>query len=126
MKSIIIGGGSIGKRHSKNLNNLGVSTIIVDIDRINDIDNILQEGFDLGLVCTPNINHIEHCIKLAQHNIPIFCEKPFYSNLEGVEDLLSLVKEKNLITMVGCNLRFTPEIQKINPHSKNGGPKQIT
>jgi|TARA_R110000744_G_scaffold988_4_gene3623 predicted dehydrogenase len=118
MKSIIIGGGSIGKRHSKNLNNLGVSTIIVDIDRINDIDNILQEGFDLGLVCTPNINHIEHCIKLAQHNIPIFCEKPFYSNLEGVEDLLSLVKEKNLITMVGCNLRFTPEIQKINPHSK--------
>ena len=39
MKAIIIGGGSIGQRHSLNLNNLGVSTRIVDIDEINNIDN---------------------------------------------------------------------------------------
>ena len=118
MKSIIIGGGSIGKRHSQNLNNLNISTRIVDIDEINNIDNILSEGFDIGLVCTPNIKHIEHCLKLAQHNIPIFCEKPFYTNTKGVEKLLNIVKEKNLITMVGCNLRFTPEIKKINTNSK--------
>ena len=72
MKAIIIGGGSIGQRHSLNLNNLGVSTRIIDIDEINNIDNILKDGFDMGFVCTPNINHIEQCIKLAHHNIPIF------------------------------------------------------
>ena len=118
MKAIIIGGGSIGKRHSFNLNNLGIPTRIVDIDEINNIDNILQEKFDLGLVCSPNIKHIEHCIKLAQHNIPIFCEKPFYTSTDNTETLLSLVKEKNLITMVGCNLRFTDEVNQINPNSK--------
>tara|TARA_R110001592_G_scaffold195720_4_gene443400 strand:+ start:189 stop:998 length:810 start_codon:yes stop_codon:yes gene_type:complete len=118
MKAIIIGGGSIGQRHSTNLNNLGVSTRIVDIDEINDIDKILKEGFDIGLVCSPNIKHIEHCLKLAQYNIPIFCEKPFYSSNEGIEELLNLIKEKNLITMVGCNLRFTPEIEKIDYKSK--------
>lgn len=115
MKAIIIGGGSIGKRHSNNLINLGIETRIVDIDEINNIDNILQSGFDLGLICTPNINHIEHCTKLANHNIPIFCEKPFYTNAEGIDNLLHLIKEKHLTTMVGCNLRFTPEIQNINP-----------
>ena len=36
MKAIIIGGGSIGKRHSTNLNNLGIQTRIIDIDEIND------------------------------------------------------------------------------------------
>lgn len=118
MKAIIIGGGSIGKRHSQNLKDLNVLTRIVDIDEINNIDNILQEGFDIGLICSPNINHIEHCLKLAQNNIPIFCEKPFYSNLEGVEDLLSVINEKNLITMVGCNLRFLDEIKSINSKSK--------
>jgi predicted dehydrogenase len=118
MKAIIIGGGSISKRHSFNLNNIGVSTRIVDLDEIDNIDNILQEGFDVGLVCTPNINHVEHCLKLAQHDIPIFCEKPFYSKVDRIEELLTTVKEKNLITMVGCNLRFIPEIQQINPNSK--------
>jgi len=118
MKAIIIGGGSIGQRHSKNLNDLGVLTRIVDIDEISNIDNILQSGFDLGLVCSPNVNHIEHCIKLAEYNIPIFCEKPFYSSNTNVDQLLNVVKEKNLLTMVGCNLRFLPEINNINPNSK--------
>tara|TARA_Y100000592_G_scaffold49315_1_gene78070 strand:- start:8629 stop:9441 length:813 start_codon:yes stop_codon:yes gene_type:complete len=118
MKAIIIGGGSIGKRHSQNLNNLNILTRIVDIDEIKNIDNILNEGFDMGLVCTPNINHIEHCLKLANFNIPIFCEKPFYTNIKGVDKLLKLIDEKNLLTMVGCNLRFTPEIQEINSNSK--------
>ena len=118
MKAIIIGGGSIGKRHSSNLTDLGIQTRIVDIDEIDDIDNILKEGFDVGFVCSPNIKHIEHCTKLAQHNIPIFCEKPFYSSNDGVKELLDLIQEKDLTTMVGCNLRFTDEVRSINPNSK--------
>ena len=118
MKAIIIGGGSIGKRHSQNLNNLNISTRIVDIDEIENIDVILNEGFDMGLVCTPNVNHIEHCLKLAEFNIPIFCEKPFYTNTEGIDSLLELIDSKNLITMVGCNLRFTPEIKQINKQAE--------
>jgi predicted dehydrogenase len=118
MKAIIIGGGSIGKRHSFNLNNLGVQTRIVDIDEIDNIGNTLQEDFNMSLVCSPNSKHLEHCFKLAQHGIPIFCEKPFYPTKDGVEELLGIVKEKSLITMVGCNLRFTPEINQIDPNSK--------
>jgi len=118
MKAIIIGGGSIGQRHSNNLKKMGVISRIVDIDEINNIDEILTESYDIGLVCSPNIKHIEHCLKLAQYNIPIFCEKPFYSSSKGIDKLLSIIKEKNLITMVGCNLRFTPEINQINTNSK--------
>lgn len=118
MKAIIIGGGSIGKRHSTNLNKFGVTTRIVDIDEIDNIDNILNEKFDMGLVCTPNVNHIEHCLKLANHNIPIFCEKPFYTLDKRLDELLNVVKEKQLITMVGCNLRFTPEVAHIDSKSK--------
>tara|TARA_R110002012_G_scaffold209009_1_gene379348 strand:- start:3905 stop:4723 length:819 start_codon:yes stop_codon:yes gene_type:complete len=118
MKAIIIGGGSIGQRHSNNLKKLGVTTRIVDIDEIDNIDKILTEGFNIGLVCSPNIKHLKHCLKLAEHNIPIFCEKPFYSSNKGIDKLLSIIKEKNLITMVGCNLRFTPEVKKIDSKSK--------
>jgi len=118
MKAVIIGGGSIGKRHSTNLNNLGVSTRIIDIDEIKNIDSILIEKFDIGLVCSPNINHIEHCIKLAEYNIPIFCEKPFYSSSDKIDQLLDTIKKNDITTMVGCNLRFLPEVDKIKSDSK--------
>tara|TARA_R110002167_G_scaffold23356_3_gene82913 strand:- start:1671 stop:2483 length:813 start_codon:yes stop_codon:yes gene_type:complete len=119
MKAVVIGGGSIGKRHSNNLNDLGIETRIVDVDEIQNIDNILEDNlFDIGLVCSPNIYHIEHCIKLATHNIPIFCEKPFYSTDVGLEQLLSIVEDRKLTTMVGCNLRFNPKIEAINPNAK--------
>ena len=119
MKAVVIGGGSIGKRHSNNLNDLGIETRIVDVDEIQNIDNILEDNvFDIGLVCSPNIYHIEHCIKLATHNIPIFCEKPFYSTDVGLEQLLSIVEDRKLTTMVGCNLRFNPKIESINPNAK--------
>lgn len=119
MRAIIIGGGSIGKRHSGNLNELGVDTRIVDVDEIENIDSIISEGnFDIGLVCSPNIYHIEHCIKLASANIPIFCEKPFYSSQEGITSLLEIVNSKGITTMVGCNLRFNKGVRFINPNSK--------
>ena len=42
MKAIIIGGGSIGKRHSQNLNNLNISTRIVDIDEIDFFNQLAK------------------------------------------------------------------------------------
>lgn len=114
MKAIIIGGGSIGQRHAGNLKSLGVDTRIVDIDEIETIDSILNDGFDFGLVCSPNLYHIEHCTKLAEYNIPTFCEKPFYSDVDGVASLLKTVEEKKLITMVAANLRFAEEVKSID------------
>lgn len=118
MKAIIIGGGSIGQRHSRNLNDMGISTRIVDVDEIDNIDSILKENFDIGLVCTPNILHVDHCLKLAENNIHIFCEKPFYTNRKNIGEILGIIGRKKVITMVGCNLRFTPEVQSIDPDTK--------
>jgi len=118
MKSIIIGGGSIGLRHSENLNNLGITTRVVDVDEIYNIDEILKAGFDFGFVCSPTIYHLDHCTRLAENNIPIFCEKPFYTFDQNPENLLSIARSNSLITMVGCNLRFCEEIYHINPKAK--------
>jgi len=118
MNGIIIGGGSIGKRHSNNLNSLGVNTRIVDVDEIDNIETILDNGYDFGMVCSPNINHIEHCNILVDREIPIFCEKPFYSDSFGIEDLLTKIQKRGIISMVGCNLRFTPEVDNIDETAK--------
>ena len=48
MKAVIIGGGSIGKRHATNLESLNIKTRIIDIDEISNIESILNEGFNFG------------------------------------------------------------------------------
>jgi len=50
---------------------------------------------------------------VAKAGIPFFVEKPLSHNLDGVEDLVKLVEESNLITMTACNLRFYSSLIKV-------------
>ena len=43
----------------------GMDAIPQMIDEIDNIDSILQEDFNMGLVCSPNAKHVEHCFKWA-------------------------------------------------------------
>ena len=117
MKSIIIGGGSIGIRHFNNLKKLNVDVKVVDIDEIDNIDSILSNTiFNFGLVCTPTNLHLEHTLKLAEYGIDFFCEKPFFAkkDLESINKIRKLINENNLINMVGCNMRFHPAIKSFD------------
>lgn len=122
MKAIVLGFGSIGKRHTKNLLKLGVDVRTVDIDEIDDIDTILsKDNFDFGLVCTPTNLHLEHTLKLAENGLDFFCEKPFYSkkSFEILNKIRKLIKDKSLINMVGCNLRFHPIVKSFDSSDVN-------
>lgn len=119
MKGILIGYGSIGKRHYSNLKNLGHECVIVDLEDIPKIDDILNgESFDFGIVSTPNDSHINYSIKLANKGIPFFCEKPLYhpnqiKDTEELNQLIQICTESNLVNMVGCNMRFTDEVEHL-------------
>lgn len=63
---------------------------------------------DVVLVATPTSSHVPVALQAAQQGCHLFIEKPLSHNLEGVDDLLALVKSKSLITLVGCNMRFHP------------------
>ena len=120
MNGIVIGYGSIGKRHTKNLIELGCNIRTVDIDEIDNIDLILQKNnFDFGFVCSPTNLHLEHILKLVENEIPFFCETPLYAkkDLDIINKIRILIKEKNLINMIGCNLRFHPTIMFNRPNS---------
>lgn len=123
---LIIGNGSIGRRHAGNLKNMNYLIQTVDIDEINNIDNIIKMAqsspnpIAFGMVCSPTNLHLKHCLKLAEYKIPYFCEKPFYKDLTYEEsiDLQTLeayTEGYDLINMVACNLRFHETIEKITP-----------
>jgi predicted dehydrogenase len=125
---LVIGAGSIGKRHAANLISLGASVDISDVDanllhrvcneigcnQVSNLDYALNHGeYDGAIVCTPNHLHIPVALKVAEAGINLFIEKPLSHNLDGVDILLADIKKHNLIAMAGFNLRYEPGLKFI-------------
>jgi len=125
---LVVGGGSIGQRHIKNLNELGINVAAVDPDpeareeiatTFNiDVFSELSEGLDKSdpdfvVVCTPNRFHVEVAIEAAEAGCHLLIEKPLSHEMEGIAALKSTTSRQNLVSLVGCNLRFQPELREI-------------
>lgn len=129
MKILIDGVGSIGARHLKNLIKLGHDVYAVDTDSeklrkiskyTNKVFTSLSEGIklnpDIAFICTYSNNHIAPAIKCAKAGCHLFIEKPLSTHKRGLNELIKIVKSKKLVTMVGCNMRFHPAVQRIRKY----------
>ena len=124
-KILVVGYGSIGKRHVENLLSISNLEVIVCTKR-NDVSKLkkhakvystikqcLEEKPDIGIIANETILHVPTAIKLAEAGLDLFLEKPLSNSLKDVEKLHAIVKKKKLITQMGCNMRFHPCIKKI-------------
>jgi len=126
IKVLIVGYGSIGRRHLENFLQLKNVKLIVYTKRTdlgslkeqgvkisNSLTECLKENPDIGVITNETSLHLPITIKLAQNGLDLFIEKPLSNSLKDVEKLRAIVKKKKLITQMGCHLRFHPCIKKI-------------
>ncbi len=121
MRILVIGCGSIGKRHLKNLASLSAGKFMaydtdegrrneveqeLNIETVSDIGKAWGQDIDAVLVCTPTSHHMEYALEAVRSGRHLFIEKPISHNLEGVDELIETAASKGLIVMVGCNFRF--------------------
>lgn len=124
----VIGCGSIGKRHINNLIQCGISKVsafdISDsrclevkekfhIDTYNNIEDILLQKPDAVFICTPNSLHIDYALQFANAGCHLFIEKPLSHTMQKVDELIQICTERNLTTLVGCNMRFHPGLKQV-------------
>ena len=133
----MVGAGSIGRRHIKNLNFLGYGDIdVVDIDNENlnfvktnletkntfiNLKDALNKDYDVGFILTPPIYHIAMALELAKKEMDLFIEKPLSHSLKNVNELIRLKEKNNIVIMVGYNQRFNVGLRKL----KNYRDKRI-
>lgn len=117
MNVLLVGLGSIAKTHIKAL-------LIIDSDtrffalrsssqnkNFPDVQNIYKlnelEGItiDFAIISNPTALHRKAISDLIPLNIPLFIEKPLFSNLDNLV-ILEELKRKEIKTYVACNLRF--------------------
>ena len=138
---LIVGAGSIGKRHLANLASLGVREAAVADpreDRLKEAQERLRsagagpvkltllrsdrEAYDRRLplkgtvIATPPRQHPEAIRNALQAGCPIFCEKPLACDDEDWESLTGLVEQaerKKLFTLVAYNYRFNAQLRQL-------------
>lgn len=125
MIALVIGCGSIGKRHIGNLlKEKEVSKIFVysrradclkgfsypggRVELINDYSGITA---DFALICNETSSHVSTALKLVKKGMHLFIEKPLSHELKGLNMLKKIVKQKKLKVFVGYNLRFLKAVE---------------
>lgn len=104
MKFVIVGLGSIGKRHQKNLETLGHK--VIPAHHQDNLKKIIADQKPNGvLVCTPTSQHLLPAHIALAADLPVFIEKPLSHNLDGVDELKGKI-------LVGYCLRFDQSLNQ--------------
>lgn len=125
-KILLSGLGSIGKRHLRLLQSRDDPMEIhayrssgtddaafPDVVQHTSLDAALAENPDIAFITNPTSVHVDTATACAKAGCHLFIEKPLSHSLDGVDELVRTVEENNLITYVGCVLRFHPVLQRI-------------
>lgn len=126
---LVVGAGSIGRRHLSNLRSLGYRDLaVVDpmperregalpgelIARFPDHEAALAKFRpDAVLVCTPPVFHIGQARAAIAAGADCFVEKPLSHDLAGSAELEREAAAARRIVQIGYNLRFAPAVREI-------------
>lgn len=127
-KVVIIGCGSIGLRHIKNLNQIGNYSIFairsrkgfqqklpdnLNVYEFSKWKEIINKKPDIAIISNPTSLHLETAIKLIPFVKGIFIEKPLSNSLNKIRELIIKAKKNHTVLFMGHNLMFHPIILKI-------------
>ncbi|QEC69065.1 Gfo/Idh/MocA family oxidoreductase [Panacibacter ginsenosidivorans] len=124
---LVIGAGSIGERHIRNLWQLGYNNIIVYRQRnlpfrdigearvklILEWNEVVTQRPFAAIICTPTAQHLQQTQQCLDANMHVLVEKPLSHQLFDKEQLITLLGEKKLLLQVGYMLHYHPLLQKV-------------
>lgn len=77
------------------------------------IEALLESGIEAAFVHTATHTHAAIVRQLLENGVHVYVDKPISEELEEVEALMALAKQKDLLLVAGFNRRFAPMIQKL-------------
>ena len=127
MNILVVGYGSIGKRHIQNLLNFKNVHIFVltkrsqdsflkqnKIQVFNSLKKALSENIDVAIIANTTDQHVKTSYLLAKSGVDLLIEKPLSNSTRDLKKLFEITQKNKIITLMGCVLRFNPFIKKIH------------
>lgn len=141
MNVIVVGYGSIGKRHVDNLLKLERTEQIIVcsnhhgsfqnhpekerlklVHSLEELSPMMSNGrqFDFAIIANETYKHVETANTLAEAGIDLFIEKPISDSITKAISLKEIAEKTNVNIFVGYNFRFLGAIQYIKNQISSG------
>lgn len=148
MKILMIGLGSIGQRHVRNIRRIygdDIEIIAYRVRRLqqtfsdamqirdgvnleeehhitsySDLDEALAQKPDIAFITNITSKHMECALKCAEAGCDIFLEKPVSNTMEGVDKLLEITNSKGSIVFMGYQNRYHVCVKKLRQYLDEG------
>ena len=148
MKILMIGLGSIGQRHVRNIKKIlgddaeliayrsvGKKRLITEklgvledksvedeygIVSYSDLDEALAQKPDVAFITNVTAKHMECAIKAARAGCNLMIEKPLSVDLSGIDRLREIIADKGLTVSVGFQNRYHPCVKVLKETVESG------
>lgn len=148
MKALVVGLGSAGQRHARNLRQLTNGRaqlltcrsrgwdLVIDaqlnatfgrrpeeaygITNFPSLDLALAERPDVVVVANPISMHVPVARQAVEAGAHVFVEKPLSDVWDGVEDLIAAARSRRLVGCVAYQMRFHPGLQRVKALIERG------
>lgn len=124
-RSLIVGLGSIGKRHLRLARELlPNASIWVARHRtsgsipepangcFSSMDEAIDFAPQIAVIANPATFHLGAAQRLAQAGVHLLVEKPLSASPDGVRQLIATCRDQGTVLLIGYNLRFLPSLQR--------------
>jgi predicted dehydrogenase len=140
MKFLVVGAGSIGRRHAQNLMTLDAGDVAVcdtDADAVaaatstlgvkgyGALAEALAAGPDAVIVSTPTHRHLEVACAALEANAHVLVEKPVALSSDSVLALAELAAARERTARVACNMRFHPGVSALRAALESGAAGRV-
>ncbi len=139
---LIVGSGSVGKRHADNFRQLGCRISCFDprqdrrselaalfedpIETYSDFGAALDSGkFDGVAICSPTSFHPDQAISALNASLPVLMEKPLATSLDLALKLEAVAKHRSLPVLMGYTWRWWEPLRQIRNMLKSGTIGQV-
>jgi predicted dehydrogenase len=134
MKVIVIGTGSIGKRHMANLHSLGHEVFAYSerlhlgiahdlpafVTVVSSLNGLEAARFDAAIIANRTDQHLASSKAALNFCNALYIEKPLSANLSGLSDFQRLCNERRSVVELGFMMRYHPNLQWIKTHLASG------
>jgi predicted dehydrogenase len=122
---LVVGLGSIGKRHVRLVREIVPNVTVVGLSRqslielkkcgiddcVTSIEEALKFRPQAAVIANPSSEHVRAALPLAEASVHLLIEKPISNTVAGVPQLIDVCRSRGNILLVGYNLRFMRSLQ---------------
>lgn len=133
---VVVGLGSIGRRHARLLKARGdlevqvcepdAGTARLAFEQFGETplfasyDEVLASGPEMVLVATPHQLHCEQTVRALAQNVHVLCEKPMSDNLPDAQRMAAAAESSSAILNIGFSLHYHPVVERLRELIRDG------